>query len=243
MAFKFSQRSLDNLKGVHPDLVAVAELALRRTPIDFMVIEGTRTLARQKELVRRGASKTMNSRHLTGHAIDVVPIVNGEVSWDWPYYHQLAPVFKQAAADLGIDLEWGGDWRSFQDGPHWQLSWNTYDKDDMEPRARNAVADPRPIAAPPVVVQPPVPKEVQDLIDEADGEGSKTDLFNKGIEWLSGGSIVGILTKAQNMDWRIAVAAIVGAAIVFSVALYTRRSRKKKSDLALKAKYALGQVT
>ena len=78
----------------------------------------------------------MNSRHLTGHAVDIAPLDDdGEVSWAWPLYHQLAPVVKQAAKDLGVDLEWGGDWRSLKDGPHWQLSWHTYASDDMAPRA------------------------------------------------------------------------------------------------------------
>lgn len=138
-AYSFSQRSKDRMQGVHPDIVDVMELALSRSHIDFTVLEGLRSPARQKELYDSGASKTMNSRHLTGHAIDIAPIANGQVTWDWPVYHELAPVVKKAAADLGVDLEWGGDWASFPDGPHWQLSWNTYSKTDMEPKARTAI--------------------------------------------------------------------------------------------------------
>jgi len=85
-----------------------------------------RTLARQKKLVASGASKTMNSRHLTGHAVDIAPLVGGKVSWEWPLYHRLAPIVKQAALDEGVRIEWGGDWRSFKDGPHWQLPWRDY---------------------------------------------------------------------------------------------------------------------
>jgi len=134
MPFKFSKRSLDRLAGVHPDIVAVLNLAIGRTPIDFTVLEGLRTVERQRQLVREGASKTMNSRHLSGHAVDIAPLLDGVVSWDWPLYHRLAPVMKQAAEELRVDLEWGGDWRTFKDGPHWQLAWDTYPKDDMKSR-------------------------------------------------------------------------------------------------------------
>ena len=126
MSFKFGSRSRQRLEGVHPDIVKVMELAIERTPIDFTVLEGLRSVSRQKQLVARGASQTMRSRHLTGHAVDIAPLDDGEVSWAWPLYHMLAPVVKGAAADLDIDLEWGGDWRSFKDGPHWQLSWSKY---------------------------------------------------------------------------------------------------------------------
>ena len=90
---------------------------------DFTVIEGIRSLERQEKLVVSGASKTMNSRHLTGHAVDIIPY---PVSWDWPLYYPIADAMKSAAKELNVDLEWGGDWTSFKDGPHWQLSWKTY---------------------------------------------------------------------------------------------------------------------
>ena len=151
MAFRFSQRSKNRMAGLHPDLIAVFNLAIQRTPIDFAVIEGMRTLARQKELVTKGASKTMNSRHLTGHAIDVAPLEGGQVSWAWPLYHKLAPVIKGAADELGVDLDWGGDWSSFKDGPHWQLSWDTYGKTDTIPKAQvipeTSTAGPNSLAA------------------------------------------------------------------------------------------------
>ena len=136
MPYKFSARSLSRMNGVHPDLVAVMKLAIQRSPIDFTVLEGTRTLERQKKLVASGASKTLNSRHLSGHAIDVAPLVGGKVSWDWPVYYRLEPVIKAAAAELGVEIEWGGDW-SFKDGPHWQLPWGVYGENDMTPRAKN----------------------------------------------------------------------------------------------------------
>ena len=121
--FVLSQKSLSKLKGVHPDLVAVVKRAIQVTKQDFMVIEGLRSLERQEKLVASGASQTMNSRHLTGHAVDVVPY---PLSWDWPLYYPIADAMKQAAIELDVDLEWGGDWRSFKDGPHWQLSWKSY---------------------------------------------------------------------------------------------------------------------
>ncbi|AAT69479.1 endolysin [Alphaproteobacteria phage PhiJL001] len=104
--------------------------------MDFTVLEGVRSLARQKQLVARGASKTMNSRHLpkvpkgggepVAHAVDLGAYVDGEVRWDWPLYHKIAKAVKQAARELNVPIEWGGDWRTFKDGPHWQLPWKTH---------------------------------------------------------------------------------------------------------------------
>lgn len=130
-AFKLSARSLSNLQGVHPDLVRVVHRAIAITDVDFAVIEGVRSIEQQKRNVARGASQTMNSRHLKaangyGHAVDIVPMDGGEVSWDWPLYHRLAPVIKDAARLESVPVEWGGDWKGFKDGPHWQLPWTRY---------------------------------------------------------------------------------------------------------------------
>lgn len=108
--------------GVRPELIAVATLALSRSRIDFGITEGVRTKERQRELVGSGASRTMNSRHLTGDAIDIVAYVGGSIRWDWPLYEQLAIEFKQAATELGVSITWGGDWATFRDGPHYELS-------------------------------------------------------------------------------------------------------------------------
>tara|TARA_B100002049_G_scaffold215196_1_gene180432 strand:+ start:367 stop:747 length:381 start_codon:yes stop_codon:yes gene_type:complete len=121
--FTFSARSWRNLENVDPRLIAVASVALLRSPVDFTILEGRRTEERQAQLVAQGSSKTMNSRHLTGHAIDIAPWIGGKPSWDWTLYNRLAPIIKTAALELGVDIEWGGDWRSFKDGPHWQIPW------------------------------------------------------------------------------------------------------------------------
>lgn len=122
----WSAASLKRLAGIHPDLRRVMDRALQETPLDFRVIEGLRTLARQRQLVAAGASQTLRSRHLTGHAVDIAPLVAGVIRWDWPAYHRIAPAIKLAAQAEGVPIEWGGDWRSFPDGPHWQLPWADY---------------------------------------------------------------------------------------------------------------------
>lgn len=131
MSFKLSQRSEKNLIGVQPALVAVVRRALELTKVDFTVIEGTRTKARQKKLVASGASQTMNSRHITGHAVDLATFIDGEIRWDWPPYNDLADAMKAAADELGVAIEWGGDWKSFKDGPHFQLSWAEYPANEV----------------------------------------------------------------------------------------------------------------
>lgn len=126
MTFLLSQKSKDRLSGVHPDLVKVVNRAIEITTCDFAILEGVRSLARQEQLVKAGASQTMKSRHLTGHAVDLGAYVAGSVRWDWPLYHKLAVAVKQAAAELQIPIEWGGDWTTFKDGPHFQLPKKDY---------------------------------------------------------------------------------------------------------------------
>jgi peptidoglycan L-alanyl-D-glutamate endopeptidase CwlK len=128
MSIILGSRSLSRLEGVHPDLVRVVKQAAAISNLDFTVLEGLRTLDRQRKLVAEGASKTMKSRHLTGHAVDLAPLIDGKVSWDWPIYYRLAKIVKSAAADEKVPLQWGGDWRAFKDGPHWELPWKFYPK-------------------------------------------------------------------------------------------------------------------
>lgn len=123
---KLTARDTARLAGVHPDLQRLVREVARVTSMPFTVLEGMRTVERQREMVAKGASKTMNSRHLTGHAVDLAPTVGGKPSWDWPLYHKFAAIVKKAAATLKLSLEWGGDWRNFKDGPHWQLPWAKY---------------------------------------------------------------------------------------------------------------------
>jgi len=123
--YKLSLRSKQRLSGVHPDLVDVVKRAIEITEQDFSVTEGIRHIERQRQLVATGKSTTLNSRHLTGHAVDLVPY---PVSWDWEHFYPIADAMKQAAEELDVDLEWGGDWKSFPDGPHFQLNWQKYPK-------------------------------------------------------------------------------------------------------------------
>jgi len=125
--FRLSQRSLMRLVGVHPDLVEIVKLAIQRTAVDFMVVEGLRTAERQRELVTAGRSQTLNGLHLRqadgfGHAVDLAPLVGGAIPWnEWAKFEELADVVKACAAALGVSVEWGGDWKTLKDGPHFQL--------------------------------------------------------------------------------------------------------------------------
>lgn len=124
--FKLSRRSLERMQGIHPDLAKVVMLAIQLTEVDFGVTEGLRTIEKQREYFAKGASKTMNSRHLTGHAVDLVAYIGSEVRWDWPLYYKIADAMKRAANSLGVPIVWGGDWRTFKDGPHFELDRKAY---------------------------------------------------------------------------------------------------------------------
>jgi hypothetical protein len=127
MTYRFSKRSYRNLQNVRPELVAVATLALdhlgRTGGPDFVITDGARNLDEQRRLVEQGKSQTMESRHLTGHAIDVAAFTpDYEVTWEAEPYETIAAAFKRAGEQLGIDIEWGGDWESFVDMPHFALT-------------------------------------------------------------------------------------------------------------------------
>jgi len=124
--YKLGARSKQRLKGVHDDLVKVVERAIEITTVDFTILEGLRTPERQKTLMESGASQTLNSRHITGHAVDLGAWVDGQVDWSWPLYYKIAIAMKAAAIELKIPIEWGGDWSTFKDGPHWQLPRKEY---------------------------------------------------------------------------------------------------------------------
>ena len=118
-------RSRAKLRGVHPDLVKVVERAIEITLVDFTVLEGLRTAARQQALVDAGASQTLKSRHLTGHAVDLGAWVDDQVDWSWPLYEKIAAAMKEAARQVGVPIECGLDWK-MRDGPHHQLPWKAY---------------------------------------------------------------------------------------------------------------------
>ena len=149
MTYKLSQRSLDRLEGVDDRLVAVVRAAIGMTKTDFGVICGLRTIEEQRELVAKGASKTMNSKHIGGNAIDLMAYIGSRGSWELNLYDDLADAIKEAAITLGVPVRWGAAWhindirdwdgtmeeamnayvdlrrsqgsRPFIDGPHFEL--------------------------------------------------------------------------------------------------------------------------
>ena len=127
---ELNSKSVGLLKKVHPDLVRVVKRAAQMTDLDFIVTCGARTIEEQREMVRKGASKTMKSRHIIAangfsHAVDLAAMIGGKLKWDWPLYSRLAKTMKAAAKAEKVPIEWGGDWK-FKDGPHFQLRWDEY---------------------------------------------------------------------------------------------------------------------
>lgn len=122
MPFQLNDRSETNLLGVDPELIRVVRRTAEISELEFVVIEGLRTAQRQAALVKAGASHTLNSKHLIGRAVDLAALVDGDVRWDWPLYEHLGMIMKVAASDVGVRITWGGDWVTFRDGPHFELS-------------------------------------------------------------------------------------------------------------------------
>lgn len=110
LAYKLSTRSLNKLVGVNPKLVSVVKRAIEVTTIDFGVIQGLRTAAEQKALVAKGASQTMDSKHLTGNAVDVMAYIGSRDSWELNLYDDIAAAFRTAARELGVKVRWGAAW-------------------------------------------------------------------------------------------------------------------------------------
>jgi peptidoglycan L-alanyl-D-glutamate endopeptidase CwlK len=130
---ELSPRSIERLSKVHPDLQRVVYRAVEMGDTDLMVIEGERTLEKQKTYMAKGASTTLRSRHVREMnecgevcAVDLGVMIDGELRWDWPLYHKLAALMKEAARVEGIPIEAGADWVKFKDGPHFQLPWSKY---------------------------------------------------------------------------------------------------------------------
>jgi len=127
LMFTLSDKSKSRLTGVHPDLVRVVERALQLSKVDFAVTEGLRSAERQAQLYAAGASQIKSGgRHQTGHAVDLAPIIGGKIAWDWPPFFKIAEAMKAASAELNVPLTWGGDWKSFKDGPHFELPAKFY---------------------------------------------------------------------------------------------------------------------
>lgn len=132
MSIILSARSLERLDGAHPDLRRVFARAAAISDIDFTILEVLRSVERQRLLKASGASQIMNSRHLAhpsdgkSRAVDAAPLLGGQVSWDWPLYRNLAPIIKEAARLENVPIVWGGDWKTFKDGPHWELPRKAY---------------------------------------------------------------------------------------------------------------------
>ncbi len=151
--YRLGPSSQRKLVGVNPELVSVVRRAIEITTQDFSVLEGLRTLTRQQQLVDAGASKTLNSRHLTGHAVDLGAYVAGTIAWDWPLYFHIARAMRTASCELVIPIRWGGVWdrllgemgddledevsdyvarqksagkKAFLDGPHFELPRSIY---------------------------------------------------------------------------------------------------------------------
>ena len=115
MTFRLSQRSVDRLEGVHPDMTAVVERAIQLSKVDFGVTQGVRTLDEQKANVAAGRSQTMASKHLLqddgfSHAVDVVAYVGPDVSWELNVYDDICDAFKEAAKEVGCSIKWGAAW-------------------------------------------------------------------------------------------------------------------------------------
>lgn len=122
MTRQFSERSEKNLVGVNADLVAVTRRALEISEVDFTVVEGLRTLERQKKLLAEKKSQTLKSRHLIGEAVDLYPFYDGQVQVAAPHekYRQISRAMLAAADELGVRITWGGDWKML-DMPHYQI--------------------------------------------------------------------------------------------------------------------------
>jgi len=121
MPYQLSESSLAKLQGVHPLLVQVVKATIARSPLDFKITEGLRTIERQRELVGQKKSQTLKSRHIIGQAVDICVLIDGKPNWDFNNYKVVAGVFLQCAKELGVKITWGGSWTTLVDGPHFQI--------------------------------------------------------------------------------------------------------------------------
>lgn len=150
MAYKLSKRSLARLEGVDERMIRVVKTAITFSTVDFGVIQGLRTIEEQRELVAKGASQTMKSKHLDGRAVDLMAYVGSRGSWELSLYDNIADAMKLAAIEEDVAIRWGAAWqipdirewdgtmqdamdnyidlrrsqgrRPFIDGPHFELA-------------------------------------------------------------------------------------------------------------------------
>jgi len=212
-------RNTKALAGVMPELVQLFEAVAAKVDFDLYVVEGLRTKAKQATLVAKGASQTQNSRHLTGHAVDIAPFVAGEIRWDWPLYNKLALVVKAEARRLGIKVTWGGDWKSLKDGPHWELDWKAYPVLKYTALTNDLVLDDTPEHQPPPPEETP---EAERKLSEtrtvkaatttgaitvlgAAAEGSKyvTDIKDNVGEWITYAPLIFSALALCGVGWII----------------------------------------
>lgn len=181
-------KSTKALDRVHPDLVRVVERASEI--IAFRVTEGLRTKERQKQLVAQGKSRTMNSRHLTGHAVDLVDAAG---SYDDAKMREIAQAMKSAADELGVPITWGGDWTKFCDTPHFELEWHAYPAGSMVSKIKAAVAGAAGTGG--VAVMPGVPDAVTSTVgkvEEYTAIGGRVASLLKGVTALEPTALIGI---------------------------------------------------
>lgn len=151
-----SPRSLAALDGVHPVLVRLVQRVAETAP-PFLITEGRRTRERQAQLVKRGKSKTMKSRHLTGHAIDFVAVIDGEISYDDKHMRPIADAFKAAASELGIKITRGIDWG--WDSPHIELDRRAFpESGEVAPNPAESASIPVDTKPAPAAAPNPLPQ-------------------------------------------------------------------------------------
>lgn len=177
------------LQGVHPDLCSVVRRA--REIAEFRVTEGLRNLARQKQLKAQGKSRTLNSRHLTGHAVDLVDLKG---TYSEPEMRQIADAMKQAATELGVAITWGGDWSAFCDTPHFELEWHAYPASSLKSKIKTSIGG---IAAGGgVVAVPAVPSGVTDAVakvEEYAAISSRMGALAKGVMTFQPAGLLAVL--------------------------------------------------
>lgn len=140
--YKLSTTSLNRLNGIKPSLHRVVERAIFLSDVDFMVVEGLRTKAKQAEYVKKGASQTMKSKHLTGDAVDIVPYVNGKADWDnWDNIFTMTTAMQKAAVELGVNIRWGGAWVTMNSRSGTPYQWVEAYKANQRKAGKNAFMD------------------------------------------------------------------------------------------------------